>query len=364
MARGKQRSMSEVLLDDIESWRRFFSATGFSVGVETVEPWLHERNELAGHISRFVEGIVAALHRLGADVRRREILMGQDFDSRTVPPDVFLFSHHSIGQTPAVCRYKHSYLPGFFGCDPWGYSGFSRLARDPALLEAAWALPATDALRYARDLRLRQLSDNLSKFRQPPLSQPAPEPGYVLLALQMIGDTVMRLAPGEPLAFYRRVVHESVRAGRRCVIKRHPRCREPAVTAFLTEAVSHPLVTVHDNSVNQLLPAAERVIVINSSVGLESLIHGRPTLSFGDSEYACLTTRIPDCEAIAGAIRGPAWFDELRVARFLWFYFERYCVRADDDDALLHKVQECLSGLPARHGSSFVGDIGTGVWWD
>lgn len=289
--------------------------------------------------------------------------MHQDFLPRVVSPDAFLFSHHSIGEATGICRYKHSYRRGFFGCDPWGYSGFARLARDPALLGAAWALPAAEARRYAQELRAQQLSDNASKFRQPPLTLPAPEPGYVLLALQILRDTVMQLARDEPLSFYRRVVHECVRAGRRLVIKRHPRCTDPDTAAFLVEAVTHPLVTIHDNSVNQLLPAAERVVVINSSVGIESLIHGRPTLTFGASEYAPLTTQIADCSGIAAALNGPPAFDELRVARFLWWYFERYCLRSDDPPAILVKVRECLACLPARHGWRLVTRAtGPGLW--
>lgn len=354
--------MPDVVFDDIDSWRRFFTTTNLSIGVETAGAWIHDRNELAGPIAEFVSALIAALEQLGARVSRRETAMHQDFLPRVVSPDAFLFSHHSIGEAAGICRYKHSYRRGFFGCDPWGYSGFSRLAREPALLESAWMLPATEALQYARALRVQQLADNASKFRQPPLTLPAPEPGYVLLALQVLRDTVMRLARGEPLAFYRRVVEECVRAGRRLVIKRHPRCTDPDTAAFLAEAVTHPLVTIHDNSVNQLLPAAERVVVINSSVGLESLIHGRPTLTFGASEYAPLTTQIADRDAIAAALTGPPLFDDVQVARFLWWYFERYCVRSDDPPAILAKVRECLAGLPSRYGWRLCDGPAPGVW--
>jgi len=355
--------MPDVVFDDIDSWRRFFTVTKLSVGVETAGAWIHERNELAGPIAEFVTGLIAALEGLGARVTPRDTSMHQDFVPRVVSPDAFLFSHHSIGEAVGICRYKHSYRRGFFGCDPWGYSGFSRLARDPAMLEEAWSLPAAEARQYAHDLCIRQLADNASKFRQPPMTLPAPEPGYVLLALQVLRDTVMQLARGEPLAFYRRVVDESVRAGRRLVIKRHPRCTDPDTAAFLADAATHPLVTIHENSVNQLLPAAERVVVINSSVGLESLIHGRPTLTYGASEYAALTTQIADSSAIAAALSGPPVFDELQVARFLWWYFERYCVRSDDPPAILAKVRDCLAWLPPRHGWRLVSSAaGPSMW--
>ena len=143
---------------------------------------------------------------------------------RHLGDDAFLFSHHSIGAGEGISRFKHSYRSGYFTFDPFGYAGFSQLARSPEMLEAAWALPPDPALAFAASLRRDQIEHNTSKYIQPPISEAGPEPGYVFLALQAVGDTVVRLAPSDPQEFNRRVVTESGKAGLRCVVKRHPRC--------------------------------------------------------------------------------------------------------------------------------------------
>jgi hypothetical protein len=345
----------ELIPDDPDSWRRFFAATGESVGVEMALPWITNRSELSNTIATFVRSLLFALGTLGARMTPRHTRMAQDFEPRRVAPDAFLFSHHSIGAEPAVCRFKHSYRRGYFSLDPDGYSGYSRLAREPALLHAAETLPAGEALDYARRLRTRSIAENESKFAQPPLGGDPPAPGYVLLPLQVLGDTVLKLARDEPLSFYRRVVAETGRLGKRCVVKRHPKCTTRAVSEFLAEAARRPHVEIREDSVNQLLPDAERVVVVNSGVGMESLCHGRPTLTFGGCEYAPYTRQIRDLDDVTDALAAEPVFDETAVARFLLYFFEHYCVRCDDEAGILRRVQQVLAPIPERHGWTVAG---------
>lgn len=342
--------MRLVRIDDPETWRRFFADTGATVGVEMALPWIERRGELSGVISQFVKSLLFALGTLGARITPRHVRMHEDFTPRVVDPDAFLFSHHSIGEAGRICRFKHSYRRGYFSLDPLGYGGFSRLARDPAALQAAWSIPAPEAFAYAKALRMHVTEANESKFAQPSRTNSPPRPGYVLLVLQVPGDTVLRLARAEPLVFYRRVIMETGRLGIRCVVKRHPKCTTPAVTELLSELATRPHVELRPDSIHDLLPAADRVVVINSGVGLESLVHGRPTLTFGDCDYAPLTTCIPSLDEVAAALTSPPVFDELAVSRFLLHYFEHCCVRADDEAGMLRQVSGWLADLPRARG--------------
>jgi hypothetical protein len=342
--------MRAVRIDDPESWRRFFADTGATVGVELALPWIQNKGELSGLIAQFVKSLLFALGTLGARVTPRHTRMHDDFAPRTVEPDAFLFSHHSIGDGDGICRFKHSYRRGYFSFDPLGYGGFSRLARDPASLEGAEAIPVPEAVDYAGRLRGQMVAANESKFAQPARTERPPRPGYVLLALQVPGDTVLRLSRSAPLDFYRRVIDETGKLGMRCVVKRHPKCTTPVVTELLSDAASLPHVEIRTDSVNDLLPGADRVVVVNSGVGLEALVHGRPTLTFGGCEYASLTSCIGSLDDVAAALAAPPRFDDVAVARFLLHYFEHCCVRADDDDGMLRKVSRILAGVPLRYG--------------
>jgi hypothetical protein len=342
--------MPILAIHDVKSWRRVFDETKISIGVETALPWIGLPSTVAHHIKSLVKSILFGLARLGARTTPRNSVIGQEFAERHLGDDAFLFSHHSIGAGEGICRFKHTYRSGYFTFDALGYAGFSQLARSPEMLEAAWALPPDAALAFAASLRRDQIEHNTSKFVQPPISKAGPEPGYVFLALQAVGDTVVRLAPSDPQDFYRRVVTEAGNAGLRCVVKRHPRCKRPDVTKFIASIADLPHVTMTDLSINQLLPKAERVVVINSTVGFEALIHGRPTLTFGASEYAPLTTLIRHVDDIAHALTSPPWFDELKTAQFLQYFFEKYSVHADDEDRIFRKLQETLAVLPPRFG--------------
>lgn len=342
--------MRLVRVDDPESWRRFFADTGAAVGVEMALPWIDNRGELSGVIAQFVKSLLFALGTLGARITPRHTRMHEDFTPRVVAPDAFLFSHHSIGDGDGVCRFKHSYRRGYFSLDPLGYSGFSRLARDPAAMRVTETIAAQEAIDYAHRVREEVITANESKFAQPPRTGRPPRPGYVLLALQVPGDTVLKLSRAEPLTFYRRVITETGRLGMRCVVKRHPKCTTPAVTELLSDLASLPHVEIRSDSVNDLLPDAERVVVINSGVGFEALMHGRPTLTFGGCDYAPLTTSVQCLDDIATALAAPAWIDEVAVAKFLLYYFEHYCVRADDDAGMLAHAARCLADLPRRRG--------------
>lgn len=130
--------------------------------------------------------------------------------------------------------------------------------------------------------------------------------------------------------------------------------RHLVVTKFIASIADLPHVTITELSINQLLPKAERVVVINSTVGFEALIHGRPTLTFGASEYGPLTTLIRHVDDISEALTSPPWFDELKTAQFLQYFFEQYCVHADDEDGIFRKLQETLAVLPPRFGWTVV----------
>ena len=252
-------SMPSLAIHDVESWRRFFDETKISVGVETALPWIGLPSTVAHHIKALVKSIRFGLARLGARTTPRSTAIGQEFAERHLGDDAFLFSHHSIGAGEGICRFKHTYRSGYFTFDALGYAGFSQLARSPQMLDAAWALPPDAAVAFATALRRDQIEHNTSKYIQPPMSDAGPEPGYVFLALQAVGDTVIRLAPSDPKEFYRRVVEETGKAGLRCVVKRHPRCKRPDVSKFIASIADLPHVTITELSINQLLPKAERV---------------------------------------------------------------------------------------------------------
>ena len=347
---GDEEERPILSLDSLEDWRRFFGSTKISIGVEMAEPWTTAKTDVAGYISTFIRELLLALARLGARITPRDSTIRTDDHPRELHDDGFLFAHHSYGHGKGIARFKHGYAPGTFTLDPMGYSGFASIVQSGSIMDEVAKVPPAIALTYATSLRNQYLRNNTSKYRQPTHSGRPPDPGYIFLALQMPRDTVLSLARANPIDFYTEVLEQSLQLQRRIVVKRHPLCRDEAIEIMLEEYASREGVTVSNLSINELLPGAERTVVINSGVGFESLIHGRPTLTFGACEYAIATTQIAKLDEIAKALSEPAKFETVLVAQFLYYFLEKYCVASNDHVRILEKVQECLKDLPLEHG--------------
>lgn len=200
------------------------------------------------------------------------------------PPGSLRYVYHARACGPRTHTVKMSALPGLWHIDSQGYSGWSRLAIDPAMQAAAATFDRARADQAIAAWRNRFLSQNISKYAQPHEGN-VPLPGFVFYPLQVNGDRVLDLLALSQLEILARLGQIADRPGRRVVIKRHPLCTSAAITAALAQLAGHPLIEISGASVHRLIAAARGVLVANSGVGLEALIHGRPVLAMAASEY-------------------------------------------------------------------------------
>lgn len=336
----------------MESWNDFFKETKASIAFETADAWINRKTDVSVHLQRLVDWMLDALRAMGATVNCRLTALGMDFAERDLGEDAFLFSHHSIGHGEYIARFKHTYVPGYFQLDPHGYAGYSRLARTPKLLNSAWEICEETALSYLRAMREGKLSNNVSKYQQPPISETSLPDRYVLLALQVPNDTVMRLAYDDPFRFYHQIIECTRSLGIDCVVKRHPKCKSALMDAFVETRRLQEHVLISNLSVNQLIPGADRVAVVNSGVGFESLLLGRPTITFAPTEYGVLAREVQSLAEVMPALEETIVRDELRVAQFVRYFLEDYCINSHSKESVLRHVQNALSVLPQQYGWS------------
>ena len=76
------------------------------------------------------------------------------------------------------------------------------------------------------------------------------------------------------------------------VVKRHPRCGSTEVAKALADGVKANDFQLSDASIHDLISRSCAVCVVNSSVGAEALLHGKPVYVFGESEYQHICYRI------------------------------------------------------------------------
>ncbi len=237
--------------------------------------------------------------------------------------------------------HKGSYLPGFCTIDRQGFAGWSshaRLTREEILRQAA-AKPERDA--YLGAIRERYVASGVTKYEQPQ-ALALPDAGYLLLATQVLDDSVQRLARIDQLTLARSVIDWAGRKGRPLVIKRHPRCRDHRMTRLLSEPLPAN-VQVIEAPIHDLLQGAGAVIVANSGVGFEALLHRLAVITAGGSDYEVATRPVVDQESLVQALeQADAAVDEDFIDSFLQVYLQKILVDTTVPGALESRLEAAL----------------------
>ncbi|RJJ95293.1 capsular biosynthesis protein, partial [Escherichia coli] len=76
------------------------------------------------------------------------------------------------------------------------------------------------------------------------------------------------------------------------VVKRHPYCNSIEVEKLINELEKEGKIIVSDSSVHHLIKTSKAVITVNSGVGLETVIHNKPVIITGKSDYYYAATAI------------------------------------------------------------------------
>jgi hypothetical protein len=228
-------------------------------------------------------------------------LLGHDvveieFDP-SLPPDppgfdFCIYPHKTRQEAPeADLFYKEMHMQGLFTIDRngWGpdHSGLQvppdLRGIDPNLAES-----------FCRGLREEFLVTGLSKHCQPPFRAIAPDYGpYLMAPLQLpTDDAVMLHSPLSVLEFVQLLAAWAERVRFTVVFKLHPGAvvSEVAEAVRLRAAASRYVVVLEEN-IHALIAAASGVVVLTSGVGFESLIHGKPVVTFGQCDYRWATFR-------------------------------------------------------------------------
>lgn len=142
------------------------------------------------------------------------------------------------------------------------------------------------------------VENNISKFDQPPrLGRSAleeqgiiPADDYIFFPCQIPTDQSIRYFSPLSLAdVVTAVANWANERGIHVVFKQHPLDR--GKSGFLSQSVTGPYVRWVNASVHDLIAHAKAVYVVNSGVGLEAALHGKPVVTFGRVEYDRVTVR-------------------------------------------------------------------------
>lgn len=227
--------------------------------------------------------------------------------------------------------------------DDRGYSGWSSLAHKP-LSTIVTAVSASEAEAQFRHLQEAYVESGRSKFKQLQ-DEPVPDVGpYLFFPMQLMTDTVAKLAHIDGLTLLEVLAAWVDNSPYKLVVKRHPKCSLVQVANALETEERKGRIILSNAPIHSLIAGAEAVVTVNSGAGAEALLHLKPVITTGDSDYAAATTLVKTKSDLIDALnRLPGLgVKEDDQKKFLWVYSKRYQVHPNDEEGAKARIRELV----------------------
>jgi len=237
---------------------------------------------------------------------------------------------------------KPSALPDLWYFDSGGYSGWSEIANSPALQALGDRYDQDKADATIAHYQRRFTEENFSALKQ---SDDDLEPEiasldtFIFYPLQVNSDEVLKLARFTQFEVIRRLAELAQRHGKHVVLKRHPLCDSQTIEKMLEEVSGNDFVHISRCSVHRLIPKSTCVLVSNSGVGLQALVHGKAVYTLASSEYAHMTVQIEDIDDLERLFFDEASPQTPEIRRQLGYLLNEYWVDMSSEDAIVRRLE-------------------------
>lgn len=292
--------------------------------------WLSLSSEgLTPFYLRLTDGLAARGVDCAVEVLERETL-----PARVAADDAIHVVHHGRYAHPRVRNADVAYIYPYWNFDAQGIRAFSSIAQMPFPQDD---IDAQVARPFFRRLRQRMVGRRTSRYPQPEGgADVAPVAAAVFLQSEghrVVGETCY-LDRWEMLDGVCEALDGPV------VVKPHPRDHDPATEAGLRERLArYAHLRVSDGNIHDLIAAAERVVTINSAVGIEAYLHRKPVILCGQSDFhhvADVARSVGDLAQILSKPPRKRAYD-----KFIWWYFGEQCLSSMDDDLTDRVMARC-----------------------
>ena len=260
--------------------------------------------------------------------------------------DGIYYAYHAKQPREQSYCIKPGALPNLWYFDPAGYSGWSRIANSPEEQEASASFAPERAVAALELYRSKFAHENFSAIQQPekPLEDQISDVGnFIFYPLQVNTDEVLKLGQFTQIEILKRVADLAQEHRMHVVLKRHPMCDSLPIKNMVSSLAGHPFVHISDSSVHKLIEASRCILVSNSGVGLQALIHGKTVYSLARSEYAHMTLPIASLDDIARVFVEPIVEQTQRVQAQLGYLLEEYWVDVTSEDKIAARIRSHVS---------------------
>ena len=115
------------------------------------------------------------------------------------------------------------------------------------------------------------------------------------------------------------------------IVKPHPRDLDRTVfDRLVAMRDANPRLTISTGNIHDILAASDRVVTINSAVGIEAYLHRKPVILCGQADFHHIATVAQDAGALSGALQAPP--PKRHYAKYVYWYFGVNCINAGAPD--------------------------------
>lgn len=237
-------------------------------------------------------------------------------------PHAITLSYHTYGEeTPNLFRYKESYLPEYVTFDTQGFSGWHSLCQRD-INDELTQINTKKAEKFHKKIFKKYVKKNRSKYEQETINFDFPNK-FLFFPLQLSHDVVASLADFSQEEVLRALGKALKNTTTKLLVKRHPLCRDEKLEKLLKEMQNNGTIFLYQGSVHDAISRCEGVIVANSGVGFETLLHLKPVYSFATSEYMACTKKVQNLDELP--ILQPYEVDTTLIKKFLYYYLNHVC---------------------------------------
>ena len=260
--------------------------------------------------------------------------------------NAYVISYHTRSMDMDNKKHLHiqeSTLAERCSMDYMGYAGYSSLADD-------FTYKIID--NYSKHINNieQQISfyikNNISKYKQSD-EEFHLESDYVFIPMQVTTDAVASLSYIDGIKLLKLVSEYFFNTSTKVVVKRHPYCNSIEVEKLINELEKERKIIVSDSSVHHLIKTSKAVITVNSGVGLETVIHNKPVIITGKSDYYYAATAIAkngqELRDIISDLESLN-INEVFRKKFLAYYFLEYATPYYSVDKIHSNLLKFLNG--------------------
>ena len=301
--------------------------------------------------------------------------LGHEITQQTDPPkaadephdaSIRIYAHKNRRDVDGDLFYKQMHIPELFTVDHLGWGAdHSGMQASPDLSD----IDPAQAESFIRSLKNRLLETGISKLSQPARGELSSLPDdYIFAPTQTPRDYVQVHHSPIPVASFVHLIAQWAEAARQNVVfKLHPglyhtsESDRQVIDAVARYAAACSRVFCVNANVHDLISRARGVFTINSGVGFESLIHGKPVVTFGDCDYKWVTFAA-DGLSLDEARKYVLEYGEQRrpqVDRFIYHYFFRHAYSIEDaaDSSPRQRLTEYLARRLGRDFNQSASDM-------